>query len=78
MKHSTLTLLTGAALTVVLLASCRGKVTISGNNGTDTLEFNTDSIREININVQTTNTTTGDTVAQMEGELKINKVEEEN
>ncbi len=78
MKESILTLLAGAILTLGLLASCRGKVTISDDNGTDTLEFNTDSIRTININVQTNNATTGDTVARMDGVLKINKIEEEN
>lgn len=46
----------GAALTTMLLtASCQGKVTIHSDKGTDTIEFNTDSILEININVQTNN-----------------------
>ena len=54
MRKTIFTLIAGTALTAgLLLASCHGKVTISGDNGTDTLEFNTDSIREININVKT-------------------------
>lgn len=54
MRKTIFTLIAGTALTAGLLfASCHGKVTISGDNGTDTLEFNTDSIREININVKT-------------------------
>ncbi|MBR0047637.1 MAG: hypothetical protein IJP75_12320 [Bacteroidaceae bacterium] len=58
MKKTILPLLTGAFLTAGLLCtSCKGQVTINGENGTDTIVFNTDSIREININVQTNGTT---------------------
>jgi hypothetical protein len=66
MKLTILTLLAGALLTLGLLASCRGKVTISGDNGTDTLEFNTDSIREININVKTNDATSENSVSDEE------------
>ena len=57
MKHSIFILLAGTFLIIGTFISCRGKVTISGDNGTDTIVFNTDSIREININVQTNGTT---------------------
>lgn len=53
MRKTTFTLIAGAALmTMPLIISCRGKVTINGANGSDTIEFNTDSIREIEINLQ--------------------------
>jgi len=55
MKKTILILIAGVALTAGLFTSCRGKVTINGANGSDTIEFNTDSIHEININVQTNN-----------------------
>lgn len=66
MKPTILTLLAGALLTLGLLASCRGKVTISGDNGTDTIEFNTDSIREININVKTNDATSQNSISDEE------------
>lgn len=58
MKKTILILIAGTALTVGFLTSCRGKVTISSDKGTDTIEFNTDSIQQININVQTNNVQT--------------------
>lgn len=64
MKKMILSLLTGAFLTTGLLCtSCKGQVTINGENGTDTIVFNTDSIREININVQTNGTTSSNGVS---------------
>ena len=66
MKKPILSLLAGAILTLGLLASCRGKVTVSGDNGTDTLEFNTDSIREISINVKTNDATSESSVSDEE------------
>lgn len=66
MKQTIFTLFAGAFLCVGLLASCRGKVTISGENGTDTLEFNTDSIKQVNINVQVGNKTADDAVTDEE------------
>lgn len=64
MRKTTFILMAGTALTALLLtASCRGRVTINRANGTDTLEFNTDSIREININVQTNNITSASDTA---------------
>ena len=55
MKHSIFILLAGAFLIIGTFISCRGKVTISGDNGTDTIVFNTDSIKQTNINVQVGN-----------------------
>ena len=55
MKKAILILIAGTALTAGILTSCRGKVTISSDKGTDTIVFNTDSIQQININVQTNN-----------------------
>ncbi len=64
MKKTILTFLVGAFLTAGLLyTSCKGQVTINGENGTDTIVFNTDSIREININVQTNGTTSPNEVS---------------
>ncbi len=48
MKKAILILIAGTALTAGILTSCRGKVTISSDKGTDTIVFN-------NINVQTNN-----------------------
>ncbi|MBO4673158.1 MAG: hypothetical protein J5616_02270 [Bacteroidaceae bacterium] len=53
MKKNFFTIMLGAAVLIGLLTTCRGKVTISGTEGSDTIEFNTDSVREINIDVQT-------------------------
>ena len=55
MKKDFFAFMLGAAILVGLLTTCRGKVTINGADGSDTIEFNTDSIREININVQSNN-----------------------
>ena len=55
MKHSIFILLAGAFLIIGTFISYRGKVTISGDNGTDTIVFNTDSIKQMNINVQVGN-----------------------
>lgn len=60
MKKAILILIAGTALTAGVLTSCRGKVTISSDKGTDTIEFDTDSIHQININVQTNNVQTDD------------------
>ena len=48
-----LTLIAGTALTAGLLISCRGNMTGNGENGSDSIEFNTDSMQEMNINAQT-------------------------
>ena len=38
---------------LVVLGSCQGRVTVQGENGTtDTIEFNTDTIRHLNISIQ--------------------------
>lgn len=55
MKHSIFILLAGTFLIIGTFISCRGKVTISGDNGTDTIVFNTDSIKQMSINVQVGN-----------------------
>lgn len=57
MKRNIFTIMSGAVMMATLLTttSCKGKVTISGADGSDTIEFNTDSIKEININLQTNN-----------------------
>lgn len=52
MKRTILILCAGAALCVGFLTSCRGKMTISGDNGTDSIEFDTDSIRQVNLNMR--------------------------
>lgn len=56
MRKTIFVLTAGTLLTTGLLSTaCKGTVTINGDKGSDTIEFNTDSIQEININVQTNN-----------------------
>ena len=66
MKKSFLTVLMGALLTVGLTTSCRGKVTVSTDKGTDTIEFNTDSINRVQINVEVGNEASSEEVSDEE------------
>ena len=77
MKKAISILIAGAALTAGLLAtSCRGKVTINSENGSDTIEFDTDSIRQININVQTTGGSSASNASDVSDEEAIAFIEE--
>lgn len=51
MRKIIFTLLAGVAMTACLLSSCRGQVTIKSDKGTDTIVFDTDSVQNININM---------------------------
>ncbi|MCR4614138.1 MAG: hypothetical protein K5778_09055 [Bacteroidaceae bacterium] len=52
MNKSNLFILAGIFL-FSTLCSCQGRVTVQGENGTtDTIEFNTDTIRHLNISIQ--------------------------
>lgn len=54
MKKTIFALITGTLLTAGMLStSCKGKMTINSDKGTDTIEFNTENIKEINIDVET-------------------------
>lgn len=53
MKHQLLYLFASAVLVTGILSSCHGKLTINTDHGSDTLEFNTDSIQSLNINMET-------------------------
>lgn len=52
MKKTIFTILAGIALTTCLLSSCRGQVTIKTDKGTDTIMFDSDSVQNININME--------------------------
>ena len=52
MKTTIFTILVGIVLTTCLLSSCRGQVTIKTDKGTDTIMFDSDSVQNININME--------------------------
>ena len=52
MRKTIFTILAGIALTTCLLSACRGQVTIKTDKGTDTIVFDSDSVQNININVE--------------------------
>lgn len=53
MKKTLFSLMAMAALPVLVLTACQGRVTVQGEDGkTDTIEFNTDTIRQVNISIQ--------------------------
>ena len=66
MKKTFFTILAGFALVTCLLSSCRGQVTIKTDKGTDTIMFDSDSIQNININMEghVRVTTQSDSLAQ--------------
>jgi len=66
MKTTIFTILVGIVLTTCLLSSCRGQVTIKTDKGMDTIVFDTDSVQNININMEghVRVTTQSDSLAQ--------------
>lgn len=66
MRKTIFTLLAGVAMTACLLSACRGQVTIKSDKGTDTIVFDTDSVQNININMnaKVRVTTQGDSLTQ--------------
>ena len=60
MRKKLLFLIANVVLATCALSSCHGKLTINSDKGSDTLEFNTDSISSISINMETNATVTTD------------------
>ena len=52
MKKTIFTILAGVALMPCVLSACRGQMTIKTDKGTDTINFDTDSVQNINVNVE--------------------------
>lgn len=52
MKKTIFTIFAGIALMPCVLSACRGQMTIKTDKGTDTIVFDTDSVQDININVE--------------------------
>lgn len=53
MNKTILSVIAVAGFCTLMLSACQGRVTVQGENGqTDTIEFNTDTIRNVNISIQ--------------------------
>lgn len=71
MKKTLLSLFAAAGLFVLVLTACQGRVTVQGENGkTDTIEFNTDTIRQVNISIQVGESSASETTAESADSLQ--------
>ena len=66
MKQTILSMLVGALAITCMFTSCRGKVTVETDKGTDSLQFDTDSISKVEVEVEVGNATSDEKVTDEE------------
>ncbi len=66
MKQTILSMLAGAFVIACMLTSCRGKVTVETSKGTDSLQFDTDSISKVEVKVEVGNALSDEKVTDEE------------